>query len=210
MPRAAPMNRRKKPAPASAPKPKLELVKPTAKEVERFSDTLLTNANAVQSGYEGADREAKLAEAFPDVSPGMKPLGNIGLFMIRRPKVFTAGGIRLPAEARATEYYNTQAAKVLALGPLAFTTVRSIDGVETVIPWPEGPWFKPGDFVRVPKYGGDRFAVKATVREIVTDAATGGKMPIDVEDDIIFALFKVKDIIGFIDGDVLAVRAYLD
>lgn len=209
MPRAAPSTRRK-PRAAPTAKPRLEIVKPTAKEVEKFSDTLLTNANAVTSAYEGADREAKLAEAFPDVSPGMRPLGNIGLFMIRRPKVFTGGGIRLPAEARATEYYNTQVAKVISLGPLAFHTVRSVDGVETVIPWPEGPWFKPGEYVRVPKYGGDRFAVKATVREIVTDAARGGNMPIDVEDDIIFALFKVKDVIGFIDGDPLLVRAYLD
>jgi co-chaperonin GroES (HSP10) len=191
-------------AAAAKKQPKPTLILPTADEVEKLSDTLLTNSNATEFDYDG------LAEAFPDVAPGMKPLGNIALFMIRRPKVFTKGGIRLPSEARATEYYNTQVAKVISLGPLAFSTVRSVDGVETVIPWPEGPWFKPGDYVRVPKYGGDRFAVKATVREIVTDAATGSKKPIDVEDDIIFALFKVRDVIGFIDGDPRTVRAYFD
>ena len=34
-------------------------------------------------------------------------------------------------------------------------------------PWPEGVWADKGDFVRVPKYGGDRFevAIKDTPEE---------------------------------------------
>jgi hypothetical protein len=44
-------------------------------------------------------------------------------------------------------------AKVIACGPVAF---RNRDNLE---PWPEGDWVKPGDFVRIPKYGGDRWWV---------------------------------------------------
>ena len=178
-------------------------VKPKAKPPEQFDDTLLTNSNSISFAYEGLD------EAFPAVDPGLKPLGNLGVFMIRRPKKFTAGGMELPAEVRSTEYYNTQVAKVIALGALAFNSVRNIDGAEVMIPWPEGPWFKPGDYVRVPKYGGDRFGVKATVTE-TQPLIGGGKTPIQVTEDIIFAVFKVKDIQGVITGSPLSIRAYLD
>ena len=177
--------------------------KPALKAVERIEESLLTNSNNIKFDYEN------MAEAFPDVSPGLTPLGNLGVFMIRRPKKFTGAGTELPPEVRATEYYNTQVAKVIAVGPLAFKTVRSIDGEEKIFDWPEGPWFKPGDFVRVPKYGGDRYSVKATVREM-QKLIGGGKVPIDVVDDIVFAVFKVRDIQGVITSDPTAIRAYLD
>jgi hypothetical protein len=169
--------------------------------------TILTNTNSITFDYDG------LSEAFPDVDPGLKPLGNLGVFMIRRPKMMSAGGIIIDGTGtdnpRAVEYYNTQVAKVIALGPTAFKSVRNVDGEEKIFDWPEGPWFKPGDYVRVPKYGGDRFSVKATVKEFRPDGR-GGKNAVEVVDEIIFAVFKVRDIQGVITGNPLSIKAYLD
>ena len=64
----------------------------------------------------------------------------------------------------ATREYNdsiAQFAKVLKLGPLAFKD-RS-----TAKEWPEGLWVRPGDIVRVPKYGGDRFAKETPEGNII-------------------------------------------
>ena len=175
-----------------------------AKPIERIEDTILTNSNAVTNDH------ASLEEAFPDVDPGIQPFGNLVLLQIRRPRKFMASGIELPSEARATEYYNTQVAKVLAVGPLCFTTVRNIGGEEKLCEWPEGPWFKVGDYVRAPKYGGDRFGRRATVTENVKHIGQSEATPVEVVDDIIFALFKAKDIQGVITCDPRAIRAYLD
>lgn len=171
---------------------------------------VLTSSNSVTFDYDG------LAEAFPDVDPGLKPLGSLGVFLIRRPKMKSAGGIILDAgdtttNARATEYYNTQVAKVISLGETAFKSVRNVDGEEKIFDWPEGPWFKPGDYVRVPKYGGDRFSVKATVKEMQPVVGGGGRKElVEVEDEVIFAVFKVKEIQGVITGSPLKIKAYLD
>lgn len=94
-----------------------------------------------------------LEEAFPEAEPGLKPFGNKVLVQIRTPKKKSAGGILLVEETKETEIWNTQVAKVIALGPVAF---KNRDTLET---WPEGEWCKPGDYVRVPKYGGDRWWV---------------------------------------------------
>ena len=150
-----------------------------------------------------------MAEAFPDVDPGLKPLGNLGVFMIRRPKRTTRSGLLITQEARSTEHYNTQVAKCVALGDLAFKTVRNVDGEEKIFEWPEGAWFKPGDFVRVPRYGGDRYTVQAKLLE--TQKLIGGKTEtVEIIDNIVFAVFKVRDILGFITSDPRSVRAYLD
>ena len=92
--------------------------------------------------------------SYPDVDSGVKPLGGRVLVQLRRIKKTTAGGIVLVNEVREHEKYNTQTAKVIALGQLAFKKK------DTLEPWPEGVWADAGDFVRVPKYGGDRFEVQ--------------------------------------------------
>ena len=46
------------------------------KSVERIEALLLTNSNSIKFDY------ADMAEAFPDVDPGLKPLGNLGVFTI--------------------------------------------------------------------------------------------------------------------------------
>ncbi len=178
--------------------------------------TLVTRSNAVDYEYDG------IAEAFPEVDPGIKPVGTLVLVQIRQPKERTKGGVILSASDRSTDHYNTQVAKVIALGDLAFKTVyRGTDDkgneVEEVRDWLNGAWYKPGDYVWVSKYGGDRFARVAEFDRSVgiprRDAA-GALHHVEqttrVKEEVIFALYKAKDVHGVITGDPLAIRAYLD
>jgi co-chaperonin GroES (HSP10) len=106
---------------------------------------------------------------------------------MRTPKKVSAGGIIIPDEARETEMWNTQVAKVISLGPTAFKNQ------DTLEPWKEGDWCKPGEFVRVNKYGGDRWRV-----------------PVPGTDDYaLFVVFKDLDLIGALTVDPLSVTAYL-
>ena len=63
----------------------------------------------------------------------------------------TVSGIVLTDDTRTFNKANTQLGKVVALGPIAFCNR------ETGKTWNEGVWAEPGQFVRIPKYGGDRF-----------------------------------------------------
>ena len=135
--------------------------------------------NKVEFAYEGE------ADAFPELDPGVQPFGSRVLLQIRRAKTKTKGGIILAGETRDTETWNTQVAKVRALGPLAFHNRN------TMQPWPEGGWVGVGDYVRAPKYGGDRWSV----------AHEG--------EEILFVLFNDLDLLGKITGDPLAVKAFL-
>ncbi len=128
-----------------------------------------------------------LEQAFPDVDPGLLPFGSKVLVQIRTPMLKTKGGIDLTEESRDTELWNTQVSKVMELGPVAF------HNRDTLEPWPEGAWFGKGDFVRCPKYGGDRWEVDV---EGSTDIA-------------LFVLFDDLDFAGKITGDPLAMIAYL-
>lgn len=130
--------------------------------------------------------ESAWAEAFPDVHPGIQPFGSRVLVQIRTPRRISRGGIILSAETQDTEKWNTQVAKVISVGPLAF---KNRNTQET---WPEGDWCKPGDFVRVPKYGGDRWEV-----------------PINKTDSAMFVIFNDLDIIGQVTGDPLAIKAFI-
>lgn len=136
--------------------------------------------NKVQFAYEGED------DAFPGVDPGVRPFGSRVLVQIRRPKTKTKGGIVLLDESRDTEMWNTQVAKVRAMGPLAFHNRNTME------PWPEGAWVDVGDYVRAPKYGGDRWSVR-----------------LGEGDEIIFAMFNDLDLLGKITGDPLAMKAFL-
>lgn len=97
--------------------------------------------------------EQTLEEAFPDVDSLHRPFGSKVIVQIRTAKETTKGGIIIPDEARTTIAANTQVGKVVAIGPMAFKNPRTGE------PWAEGPWFKVGDYVRCPKYGGDRFEI---------------------------------------------------
>lgn len=93
-----------------------------------------------------------LESAFPDVKPGIRPLGPRVLVQLRMTRTRTASGLEIVRDTREFNDSTCQFAKVLARGPLAFCN-RS-----TGQPWPEGMWAKVGDIVRVPKYGGDRMS----------------------------------------------------
>jgi len=99
-------------------------------------------------------RYRSVAQAFPAVQPGVIPTGSHVLCQLRAPLATTGGGLTVDADIRKTELDNCQVAKVIALGPLAF---RHRD---TNTEWPEGAWCHPGEFIRIPKYQGDRWAVQ--------------------------------------------------
>jgi co-chaperonin GroES (HSP10) len=126
-------------------------------------------------------------EAFPKVDPAVQPFGSRVLMQIRTPKKKSAGGIIFTGETQDTEKWNTQVAKVIAVGPLAFKNR------EKMSPWPEGEWCKPGDFVRVSKYGGDRWEVPIPGRD----------------ESAMFVIVNDLDIIGAVTGDPLQVKAFI-
>jgi co-chaperonin GroES (HSP10) len=120
--------------------------------------TRASELTLAQVGAEPRVKEPSLAydsieQAFPDVAPGLRPFGSRVLVQIRTPMRKTRGGIHLPEESRETEQWNTQVAKVIALGPVAYCNR------DTLEKWPEGEWCQPGAFIRCPKYGGDRWEV---------------------------------------------------
>lgn len=129
----------------------------------------------------------KTKEAFPEVDPGAEPFGSRVLVQFRTPKKRTAGGIILTDETVETEKWNTQVAKVIAVGPLAF---RSRDKKTE---WPEGAWAHPGDFVRVSKYGGDRWEVPVG----------------DGKEHAVFAIFNDLDLIAKVTSDPLTMKAFI-
>src|SRR3990172_1783789 len=121
----------------------------------------------------------KLAKAFPVVDPEFKPFGERVLVQIRTPKFRSEGGIWLPKDTRETEKWNTQVGKIISMGPTAFKNR------DTLMTWPEGDWAMVGDFVRVPKHGGDRW-------EILIPGRKGD----DEEDYAMFVLTRDLDLGG--------------
>lgn len=95
-----------------------------------------------------------LADAFPTAEAGIEPCGNKVLLQLRRTKPTTRGGIILTTETKSYAEDTIQVCRVVSVGPIAF---RNRDTREE---WAEGVWCAPGDFVRAPKWGGDRFKVR--------------------------------------------------
>ena len=141
-----------------------------------------------QSG--AASNEAALQEAFPAVDPGAVPVGGRILVQWRAAKkTVTSTGIVLIEETKETEKWNNQVAKVIAMGSLAFKKR------DTLEPWPEGSWVDVGDFVRMPKWGGDRWEVPYGNSE---DGETA-----------LFSVFNDHEVIAKVTGDPLKVKAFL-
>jgi co-chaperonin GroES (HSP10) len=135
-----------------------------------------------------AGDSADLREAFPAVDPGAKPLGARVLVQLRRTKdTTTSAGIILVQETKETEKWNNMVAKVVEIGPLAFKKR------DTMEPWPEGSWCDVGDYLRVPKWGGDRWEV-----------------PVPNEDEpALFMILNDHEIIAKVTGNPLAVKAFV-
>lgn len=137
-----------------------------------------------------ASNEAEMEWAFPTVDPGNKPLGGRILVQLRRTKKKTTGaGIILVEETRETEKWNAQVAKVIALGPLAFRNR------ETMEPWPEGVWVKEGDFIRAPRWGGDRWEIPVPGQPD--------------EDPALFMIINDHESISLVTGDPLSFKAFV-
>lgn len=128
-----------------------------------------------------------LDELFPEIDPEFKPYGHRVLLQVRRVFEKSKGGIVLAETTQETEQWNMQVAKLIAVGPLAF---KRRDTGEA---WPEGVWASIGDFVRIPRWGGDRWSV---------DMNDGGK-PVTV------VLLADSDLLGKHEGDPAGIKAYL-
>lgn len=130
---------------------------------------------------------ASLDDAFPDLDPGLEPYGSRVLVQVRRAKTRTASGIIVAPQARGVEQDLTQIARVRKLGPLAFKNR------DKGIQWVEGAWCSPGEYVRVPQYGGDRWGVQIP----------------NTDEYVTFVVFDDLDLIGKITCDPLSVVAYI-
>jgi|SRR5579863_612273 len=144
-----------------------------------------------------------LEEAFPGPAEGCdpltEPLPHLVLLQIRRAKNVTAGGIALPEEVQQAEAGNTQVAKVIAIGRNCFKHPDS--GKD----WPEGAWFKEGDYLRIPKFNGFRFSVKWVVPKKWDSRRDNGK---SIE-DVVFVMFEPIQLTGKVRGDPRAITAYV-
>ncbi len=135
-----------------------------------------------------AGSAADIAWAFPSVDPGAKPLGGRVLVQLRRTKkTVTSAGIILVEETKETEKWNNMVAKVVENGPLAF---KKRDTMEA---WPAGSWCEPGDYIRVPKWGGDRWEVEVG----------------DDEEKALFMILNDHEIIAKVTGNPLEMRAFV-
>lgn len=128
-----------------------------------------------------------IEEAFPNVDPDVEPLGARVLIQLRRIPKKTRSGIVLVEETTDTVKWNNQIARVCKLGPLAFRNRQTME------PWAEGVWVKPGDFVRVPRWNGDRIEVRVK----------------NEEDPIVFVVFNDHELITKINGDPLRLKTYI-
>ena len=134
-----------------------------------------------------AGNTADLQDAFPVVDPGAVPLGARVLVQMRLPKKrMTSSGIILAAETVDTEKAQNPVGKVVAIGPLAF---KKRDTMES---WPEGSWVEVGDFVRVPRWTGDRWEI-----------------PVSKDDIVQFMLMNDHEIIAKLTIDPLEMRAFV-
>ena len=146
----------------------------------------MTGLNVTAILEQSQSAKDAMSFAFPVIDPGLRPYGSRVLVQIRTPKTMTEGGIHIPEEARETEKWNTQVAKVITLGPVAFKNRQTLEA------WPEGDWCQPGTFVRCPKYGGDRW-----------------ELPVPgTQDPAMFVLFNDLDLLGEV-ADPLKVKAFI-
>lgn len=141
---------------------------------------------ALKLSVNGSYTEEEIAEAFPNVDPGFEPFGSRVIVQLRSAKSKTKGGIILVNDTQETEKWNTQIAKVIKLGPLAF---HNRDSVQL---WPEGAWCSEGDYVRIPKYNQDKWEVQSGEDKLV-----------------LFMLVNDIDLLAKKTGNPLEVKAYI-
>ncbi len=151
-----------------------------------MSITIPPTVSAYSTGLDVSERQ--VAELFPAIDPEFEPFGARVLVQLRRVVNKSAGGIILAEPTKDTEAWNINVAKVLRSGPLAF---KRRDDPDT--PWPEGVWAKEGDFVMVPRYGGDRRSIDLN----------DGLPP------VVIVLLDDRNLLGRITGNPCKIRAYI-
>ena len=142
-------------------------------------------------GSDCASTPEEINWAFPNVRSGQSPFGGRVVVQLRRMKTTATGSrIILVSETKETEKWQNMIGKVVAIGPLAFKNR------ETMAAWPEGSWAAIGDYVRVPKWGGDRW-------ERMVINADGNK------ESVLFMTINDHELIAKVTDDPLSFKAYV-
>lgn len=128
-----------------------------------------------------------MEQLWPEVDPQFKPFGARLLIQIRRVVTTTKSGLILVSESKDTEAWNMQVGKIISMGPLAFKNRKSAED------WPEGMWAKVGDFVRFPRWGGDRITVKMKDGE-----------------PVVILILNDHDLLGAYQGDPREVHTFIE
>ena len=131
----------------------------------------------------------ELAWAFPNVECGMEPYGGRIIIQLRRVKK-RKGMIYLVEETKENEKWNNMIGKVISVGPLAFKNRDSMTA------WLEGSWANVGDFVRVPRWGGDRWEIKDPTDE-------------QNEDPVLFMTINDHELIAKVTANPLSFKAFV-
>lgn len=120
-------------------------------------------------------------DCFPDVDPNYEPCGSEVCVQIRvaKRRVSRDSKIELADETREIIQANQQVARVVSVGPLAFHNRN------TMVPWPEGAWVQPGDFIRIGLYSGDKWEIPhgdgVVMFRSIKDLEIKGKIPRPLE-----------------------------
>jgi co-chaperonin GroES (HSP10) len=133
--------------------------------------------------------QSDLDWAFPNVASGMEPFGGRIIVQLRRIKK-KSERIVLVHETKENEKWNNMIGKVIAVGPLAYKNR------DTMQSWPEGSWAQVGDYVRVPKWGGDRWEIKVP---------SGN----DDDDPVLFMTLNDHELIAKVVANPLSFKAYV-
>jgi co-chaperonin GroES (HSP10) len=141
-------------------------------------------------GTQQTSDPTELAWAFPEIQAGQSPFGGRVIVQLRRIKK-SAGKIILVEETKENEKWNNMIGKVVAIGPLAFKNR------DTMASWPEGSWAQVGDYVRVPRWGGDRW------ERFVSTEENGDLNP------VLFMTFNDHELIARVTDDPLSFKAYV-
>lgn len=136
----------------------------------------------------------EMQEAFPDVAPPYHPYGYLALLQLRKPRK-KIGSIIVPDSETDVERYRTQASLVRALGQACFCDRQ------TGLSWVEGPWYAPGDFIRCPMFGGDRFDIDYKV------VTFEGQDKSTRTEKVTFVFIKEADAIARVTGDPLNIAS---
>jgi co-chaperonin GroES (HSP10) len=152
----------------------------------RFGEKMSDNVIPMFEGNQSVPPADELNWAFPDVPSGQSPFGGRVIVQLRRIKK-KAGMIIIVDETKESEKWNNMIGKVVAIGPLAFKNR------DTMAPWPEGSWAQVGDYVRVPKWGGDRW-----------------ERPVpDDEDPVLFMTINDHELIAKVTDNPLSFKAFV-